>query len=400
MSRHDRLTFDNKRSFMDFNLNEDQQAFAETAYQFAMSELAPNAALWDREHIFPKDVIKKAGELGFCGLYTPEEAGGLGLSRLDSSIIFEQLAMGCTATTAMLTIHNMATWMIASFGTDAVKEQYIDQLVMGELLASYCLTEPGSGSDAASLKTKADKDGDSYVLNGSKMFISGAGETDVLVVMARTGEAGPKGISAFVVPADAEGVSYGKAEEKMGWNAQPTRLVTLENVRIPAANLMGAEGEGFKFAMQGLDGGRINIATCSIGTAQQALNTAKQYMTEREQFGKPLAAFQALQFKIADMNTELVAARQMVRLAAFKLDTNDSEKTTYCAMAKRFATDVGFKVCDDALQIHGGYGYIKEYPLERHVRDVRVHQILEGTNEIMRVIIGRRILAEGAPSVL
>ncbi|WP_404394965.1 acyl-CoA dehydrogenase family protein [Pseudoalteromonas phenolica] len=385
---------------MDFNLNEDQQAFAETAYQFAMSELAPNAALWDREHIFPKDVIKKAGELGFCGLYTPEEAGGLGLSRLDSSIIFEQLAMGCTATTAMLTIHNMATWMIASFGTDAVKEQYIDQLVMGELLASYCLTEPGSGSDAASLKTKADKDGDSYVLNGSKMFISGAGETDVLVVMARTGEAGPKGISAFVVPADAEGISYGKAEEKMGWNAQPTRLVTFENVRIPAANLMGAEGEGFKFAMQGLDGGRINIATCSIGTAQQALNTAKQYMTEREQFGKPLAAFQALQFKIADMNTELVAARQMVRLAAFKLDTNDSEKTTYCAMAKRFATDVGFKVCDDALQIHGGYGYIKEYPLERHVRDVRVHQILEGTNEIMRVIIGRRILAEGAPSVL
>lgn len=400
MSRHERLTFDNKRSFMDFNLNEDQQAFAETAYQFAMSELAPNAALWDREHIFPKDVIKKAGELGFCGLYTPEEAGGLGLSRLDSSIIFEQLAMGCTATTAMLTIHNMATWMIASFGTDAVKEQYIDQLVMGELLASYCLTEPGSGSDAASLKTKADKDGDSYVLNGSKMFISGAGETDVLVVMARTGEAGPKGISAFVVPADAEGVSYGKAEEKMGWNAQPTRLVTFENVRIPAANLMGSEGEGFKFAMQGLDGGRINIATCSIGTAQQALETAKQYMSEREQFGKPLAAFQALQFKIADMNTELVAARQMVRLAAFKLDTNDSEKTTYCAMAKRFATDVGFKVCDDALQIHGGYGYIKEYPLERHVRDVRVHQILEGTNEIMRVIIGRRILAEGAPSVL
>ncbi|MBD1583202.1 acyl-CoA dehydrogenase family protein [Pseudoalteromonas sp. S16_S37] len=385
---------------MDFNLTEDQQAFAETAYQFAMSELAPNAALWDREHIFPKDVIKKAGELGFCGLYTPEEAGGLGLSRLDSSIIFEQLAMGCTATTAMLTIHNMATWMIASFGTDAVKEKYIDQLVMGELLASYCLTEPGSGSDAASLKTKAVKEGDEYVLNGSKMFISGAGETDVLVVMARTGDAGPKGISAFVVPADAAGVVYGKAEEKMGWNAQPTRLVTLENVRIPSDHLLGQEGEGFKFAMQGLDGGRINIATCSIGTAQQALNTAKQYMQEREQFGKPLAAFQALQFKIADMNTELVAARQMVRLAAFKLDTNDGEKTTYCAMAKRFATDVGFKVCDDALQIHGGYGYIKEYPLERHVRDVRVHQILEGTNEIMRVIIARRILAEGAASVL
>ncbi|MCG7533409.1 acyl-CoA dehydrogenase [Pseudoalteromonas rubra] len=385
---------------MDFNLNEDQQAFAETAYQFAMSELAPHAAEWDQKHIFPKDVIKKAGELGFCGLYTPEEAGGLGLSRLDSSIIFEQLSMGCTATTAMLTIHNMATWMIASFATQAVKDQYMDQLVMGELLASYCLTEPGSGSDAASLKTKAVLEGDEYVLNGSKMFISGAGETDVLVVMARTGEDGPKGISAFVVPADAEGVIYGKAEEKMGWNAQPTRLVTFENVRIPAANLMGKEGEGFKFAMQGLDGGRINIATCSIGTAQQALNTAKEYMQERQQFGKPLAAFQALQFKIADMNTELVAARQMVRLAAFKLDSNDSEKTTYCAMAKRFATDVGTKVCDDALQIHGGYGYIKEYPLERHLRDVRVHQILEGTNEIMRVIIARRILAEGAASVL
>ncbi|KZN61285.1 acyl-CoA dehydrogenase family protein [Pseudoalteromonas luteoviolacea] len=385
---------------MDFNLNEDQQAFAETAYQFAMTELAPNAARWDQEHIFPKDVIKQAGELGFCGLYTPEEAGGLGLSRLDSSIIFEQLSMGCTATTAMLTIHNMATWMIASFGTDVVKDQYMDQLVMGELLASYCLTEPGSGSDAASLKTKAVLEGDEYVLNGSKMFISGAGETNVLVVMARTGEDGPKGISAFVVPADAAGVIYGKAEEKMGWNAQPTRLITFEDVRIPAANLMGKEGEGFKFAMQGLDGGRINIATCSIGTAQQALNTAKEYMQERQQFGKPLAAFQALQFKIADMNTELVAARQMVRLAAFKLDSNDPEKTTYCAMAKRFATDVGTKVCDDALQIHGGYGYIKEYPLERHLRDVRVHQILEGTNEIMRVIIARRILAEGAASVL
>ncbi|KJY85408.1 acyl-CoA dehydrogenase [Pseudoalteromonas piscicida] len=385
---------------MDFNLNEDQQAFADMAHQFAMSELAPHAAKWDQEHIFPKDVIQKAGELGFCGLYTPEEAGGLGLSRLDSSIIFEQLSMGCTATTAMLTIHNMATWMIASFATEETKAKYMDQLVTGELLASYCLTEPGSGSDAASLKTKAIREGDEYVLSGSKMFISGAGETDVLVVMARTGEAGPKGISAFVVPADADGVIYGKAEEKMGWNAQPTRLITLENVRIPAANLLGQEGEGFKFAMQGLDGGRINIATCSIGTAQQALNTAKQYMQERSQFGKPLAAFQALQFKIADMNTELVAARQMVRLAAFKLDSNDPEKTTYCAMAKRFATDVGTKVCDDALQIHGGYGYIKEYPLERHLRDVRVHQILEGTNEIMRVIIARRILAEGALSVL
>ncbi|ATC94627.1 acyl-CoA dehydrogenase family protein [Pseudoalteromonas tunicata] len=385
---------------MDFNLTEDQQAFAETARQFAQTELAPNAALWDREHIFPKEVIKAAGELGFCGLYTPEEAGGLGLSRLDSSIIFEQLAMGCTATTAMLTIHNMATWMIASFATDAIKNQYVDQLVMGQLLASYCLTEPGSGSDAASLKTKAEKQGDNYVLNGSKMFISGAGETEVLVVMARTGGEGAAGISAFVVPADAKGVIYGKAEEKMGWNAQPTRLITFENVIISQDNLLGQEGEGFKFAMQGLDGGRINIATCSIGTAQQALNTAKNYMQEREQFGKPLAAFQALQFKLADMNTELVAARHMVRLAAFKLDQNDPEKTAYCAMAKRFATDVGFKVCDDALQIHGGYGYIKEYPLERHVRDVRVHQILEGTNEIMRLIVGRRLLAQGAGDIL
>lgn len=385
---------------MNFNLTEDQQAFAETAKQFAMSELLPNAGKWDQEHIFPKDVIQKAGELGFCGLYTPEEAGGLGLSRLDSSIIFEQLAMGCTATTAMLTIHNMATWMIASFGTDDVKAQYCDELVMGQLLASYCLTEPGSGSDAASLKTKAVLEGDEYVISGSKMFISGAGETDLLVVMARTGEDGPKGISAFVVDANAEGIEYGKAEEKMGWNAQPTRLISFDGVRIPKQNLLGQEGEGFKFAMMGLDGGRINIATCSIGTAQQALNTAKDYMRERKQFGKPLAAFQALQFKLADMNTELVAARQMVRLAAFKLDEKDPERTTYCAMAKRYATDVGFKVCDDALQLHGGYGYIKEYPLERHFRDVRVHQILEGTNEIMRLIIGRRILAEGTQEIL
>lgn len=381
---------------MNFNLTDDQLAFAETAKQFAEQELAPHAARWDKEHHFPKEVIQKAGELGFCGLYTPEEAGGLGLSRLDTSIIFEQLSMGCTATTAMMTIHNMATWMIASWGTEQLKAEWTESLVMGEKLASYCLTEPGSGSDAAALRTTAKKDGDHYVLNGSKMFISGAGETDILVVMVRTGEAGPKGISAVAVPADADGIIYGKAEEKMGWNAQPTRLVTFENVRIPTSHLLGEEGQGFTFAMKGLDGGRINIATCSIGTAQQALNTAKNYMHERQQFGKPLAAFQALQFKIADMTTELVAARQMVRLGAFKLDSNDPEKTAYCAMAKRFATDVGFKVCDDALQIHGGYGYIQEYPLERHVRDVRVHQILEGTNEIMRLIIGRRILAEGA----
>lgn len=385
---------------MNFDLTEDQLAFAETAKQFADQELAPHAARWDKEHIFPKAVIQKAGELGFCALYTPEEAGGLGLSRLDSSIIFEQLATGCTATTAMMTIHNMATWMIASWGTDTIKQQWCPTLVTGETLASYCLTEPGCGSDAASLRTSAKKDGDHYVLNGSKMFISGAGETDVLVVMVRTGGPGAEGISAVVVPADAQGISYGKAEEKMGWNAQPTRLVSFEEVRIPVVNLLGKEGEGFKFAMMGLDGGRVNIATCSIGTAQQALETASEYMKTRTQFGKPLAAFQALQFKLADMATELVAARQMVRLAAFKIDTNDSDKTTYCAMAKRFATDVGFTVCNDALQLHGGYGYIQEYPLERHVRDVRVHQILEGTNEIMRVIIGRRLLADMDKQVL
>lgn len=378
---------------MNFEMTEDQKAFAETAKQFADQELAPNAAKWDADHYFPIEAIQKAGELGFCGLYTPESEGGLGLSRLDSSIIFEQLSMGCTTTTAMLTIHNMATWMIATWGTTEVKSEWMESLVAGEKIASYCLTEPGSGSDAASLRTSAKKNDKGYVLNGSKVFISGAGATQVLVVMARTGEAGPSGVSAFVVPADAEGIEYGKAEEKMGWNAQPTRMITFDNVQVDNTALLGNEGEGFKFAMQGLDGGRVNIATCSIGTAQQALNTAQAYMQERSQFGKPLASFQALQFKLADMATELVAARQMVRLAANKVDNNHADKSTYCAMAKRFATDVGFEVCNQALQIHGGYGYIKEYPLERHVRDVRVHQILEGTNEIMRVIIGRRLVS-------
>ncbi len=384
---------------MNFELNDDQLAFEETARQFAEQELAPFAAKWDKEHHFPIEAIQKAGELGFCGLYTPENAGGLGLSRLDASIIFEQLSMGCTTTTAMLTIHNMATWMIATWGNEVVKQKWCPLLVTGEKLASYCLTEPGSGSDAASLKTKASKTNDGYVLNGSKVFISGAGSTDVLVVMARTGGEGPKGVSAFAVPADAKGIEYGKAEEKMGWNAQPTRMITFDNVHLESDWLLGEEGQGFKMAMQGLDGGRINIATCSIGTAQQALNTARAYMTERAQFGKPLAEFQALQFKLADMATELVAARQMVRMAAAKLDNNDADKTTYCAMAKRFATDVGFNVCNEALQLHGGYGYIKEYPLERHFRDVRVHQILEGTNEIMRVIIGRRLLSDERPVI-
>ena len=374
--------------------------FADTAKQFSDSELLPNAAKWDQEHVFPKDVIANAGELGFCALYTPEDAGGLNLSRLDSSIIFEQLAMGCTATTAMMTIHNMATWMIATWGSETAKDTWCPGLVTGEKLASYCLTEPGSGSDAASLRTSAKKDGDHYIVNGSKVFISGAGDTDVLVVMVRTGEAGPKGISALAIPANLDGIVYGKPEEKLGWNAQPTRQITFDNVRVPVESLLGNEGEGFSMAMKGLDGGRINIATCSIGTAQQALNSAMEYMQDREQFGKPIAAFQGLQFKLADMATELVAARQLVRLAAYKLDQNDPEKTAYCAMAKRFATDIGFQVCDAALQIHGGYGYIKEYPLERHFRDVRVHQILEGTNEIMRVIIARRLLTEGAGQLL
>lgn len=380
---------------MDFELNEDQLAFAEVAKQFADQMLAPHAAEWDENHHFPKDVLRQAGELGFLSIYTPPEHGGLGLSRLDAAIIFEQLAMGCTATTAFMTIHNMATWMITSFAKAEVAQQFSADLISGEKLASYCLTEPNAGSDAASLTTSAVREGDEFVLNGAKVFISGAGDTDVLVVMARSCGEGAGGVSAFIVPADCEGISYGKKEAKMGWNCQPTRMITFENVRIPADYLLGEEGEGFKFAMLGLDGGRINIATCSVGTAQQALNEAKQYMTERKQFGRSLAQFQALQFKLADMATELVAARQMVRLAAAKLDAQHAEKSAYCAMAKRFATDVGFKVCDQALQIHGGYGYIKEYPVERHFRDVRVHQILEGTNEIMRLIISRRLLTEG-----
>ncbi|ENQ1528813.1 acyl-CoA dehydrogenase family protein [Vibrio parahaemolyticus] len=379
---------------MDFELNEDQRAFADTAQQFSLERLAPMAAEWDEKQIFPKDVLREAGELGFLSLYTPEEHGGLGLSRLDASIVFEQLSMGCTSTTAFMTIHNMVSWMVASFATEDVRAKYCPKLVTGEWLGSYCLTEPNAGSDAASLITTASKKGDTYVLNGGKAFISGAGETDVLVVMARTGEAGAKGVSAFVVPAQADGISYGRKEPKMGWNSQPTRAVTFDNVVIPASHLLGEEGQGFIFAMKGLDGGRINIATCSVGTAQQALNQATQYMQERKQFGKSLAQFQALQFKLADMATELVAARQLVRYAASKLDLGDSDATTYCAMAKRFATDVGFQICDQALQIYGGYGYIKEYPMERYFRDVRVHQILEGTNEIMRLIIARRLLSE------
>ena len=387
---------------MDFELTEEQRAFAQTARDFAQAEFAPHAAQWDAEGIFPREAIAKAGELGFCGLYAPENTGGLALPRLDATLVFEEMAAIDPSTTAFITIHNMATWMLGTWATPAVRDHWGPLLTTGEKLASYCLTEPGAGSDAASLKTRAELVGHEYILNGSKAFISGAGSTDVLVLMARTGDAasGAGGISAFVVPADAPGITYGKKEHKMGWNSQPTRTISFDNVRIPADHLLGREGEGFKIAMKGLDGGRINIATCSVGAAQGALTAAQQYMQDRKQFGKPIASFQALQFKLADMATELVAARQMVRLAASKLDAGARDASTYCAMAKRFATDAGFTVCNEALQLHGGYGYLSEFPLERLVRDARVHQILEGTNEIMRVIIARRMLDGDAPEVI
>lgn len=387
---------------MNFNLNEEQLAFQEAARAFAQGEMAPRAAEWDEGKIFPVDVIAKAGDMGFCGLYCPPESGGMGLSRLDTVIILEELAAACTSTAAFISIHNMATWMLCSWGSESVKARWSADLTSGQKLASYCLTEPGAGSDAGALRTTARREGDEYVLNGSKMFISGAGSTDVLVLMARTGtqEDGARGISCFAVPAQLDGIHYGKNESKMGWNSQPTRSITFDNVRIPAANLIGREGDGFKIAMKGLDGGRINIATCSIGAAQACLDHAQRYLRERQQFGRALADFQALQFKLADMATDLVAARQMVRLAASRLDEDSSDKTVYCAMAKRFATDVGFEVCNNALQLHGGYGYIREYPIERYLRDARVHQILEGTNEIMRVITARRLLEDGATEAI
>jgi hypothetical protein len=381
---------------MDFELSDEQRLLVDSARAFASRELAPHAADWDRDHHFPLDVIKQAAEQGYLALYLAEDDGGLGLSRLSAALIFEQLAAGCVATTAFMTIHNMATWMLASFAEQALKDQWLPGLVSGELLASYCLTEPDAGSDAAHLRTRARRDGDDYVLDGSKCFISGAGATDVLIVMARTGaDSGAKGISCFLVPADAAGVKYGRNELKMGWRAQPTRTITFEDVRIPAGNRIGPEGQGFVYAMQGLDGGRINIASCSLGAAQAALEQSLRYVEERKQFGKPLSEFQALQFKLADMLTDLTASRQMVRLAAHKLDRGHGEASLYCAMAKRFATDHCFTLCNEALQLHGGYGYLNDYPLERWVRDSRVHQILEGTNEIMRVIIARRLLEQG-----
>ena len=377
---------------MDFELSDEQRAFRAAARDFAEHALGPHAARWDVEAHFPREQIREAGELGFCGVYTPEALGGMGLSRLDAGIVFEELARVDPSTTAFITIHNMATWMVATWGQAAVAETWVPALASGEQLASYCLTEPGAGSDAAALRTRAERCGEDYVLQGSKAFISGAGATDLLVVMARTGEDGANGISAFAVPADTPGVVYGKKEHKMGWNSQPTRSISFEGARVPASHRLGAEGEGFRIAMKGLDGGRINIATCSVGAAQGALDLAQRYLRERQQFRRPLAEFQGLQFKLADMATELVAARQMVRLAASKLDRADPQATVFCAMAKKFVTEAGSKICNDCLQLHGGYGYIREFPLERLLRDVRVHQILEGTNEIMRVIVARHVL--------
>ena len=385
---------------MTFKLTEEHLMIQKAARDFADNRCKEGVIERDRDMIHPTELIKELGELGFMGMYTPEAAGGLGMGRLDASLIVAELAKGCTTTAAFLTIHNMATAMIGKYCQQAVVDEWCPELVMGEKLASYCLTEPGAGSDAGSLRTSAVLDGDTYVVNGSKVFISGAGETDVLVVMTRTADAGPKGVTALLIPADAEGIQYGKKEHKMGWNAQPTRMITFDNARVPVSNRLGEEGQGFAIAMEGLDGGRINIATCSVGTAQRAIQDATAYVQERKQFDTAIADFQNTQFKLADMLTELVAARQMIRLAASKLDNQDPQATTYCAMAKRFATDVGFTVCNDALQLLGGYGYIKEYPMERYVRDTRVHQILEGTNEIMRVIVGRKLLMDGALEVI
>ena len=376
---------------MDFELSEEQRALVAAAEAFAAAELAPHSAWWDAEGIFPVDTLRKAAELGFAGLYVGEDIGGAGLSRLDSSLIFEALAYGDVAVTAYLTIHNMATWMIDRFGDEALRRRYGPKLTSMEMIASYCLTEPGAGSDAAGLQTRAVLDGEAYVLTGGKAFISGGGVSDLYVVMARTGGDGAGGISAFVVENGAPGLSFGAQERKMGWNAQPTAQVHFDGVRVPVAQRIGGEGEGFRFAMMGLDGGRLNIASCSLGGAALALDLARGHMAERTQFGRPLRDFQALQFKLADMATELEAARLMVRRAAAALDRGAPQATRLCAMAKRFATDAGFQVANDALQLHGGYGYLSDYPLERIVRDLRVHQILEGTNEIMRVIIAREL---------
>jgi alkylation response protein AidB-like acyl-CoA dehydrogenase len=376
---------------MDFELTEDQRAVEDAARRFAAERLAPYAAEWDANEHFPVDTLREAAALGFASIYVKGDVGGSDMSRLDAAIIFEELSAGCTSTAAFISIHNMASWMIDRFGGEEQRKRFLPKLTTMEKIASYCLTEPGAGSDAANLKTRAVKDGDHYVLNGTKAFISGAGVSDVYVCMVRTGEDGPKGVSCLVVEKGTKGLSFGKKERKMGWNSQPTAQVIFEDCRVLIANRIGAEGEGFRIAMMGLDGGRINIGACSVGTARAALEEAEAYARDRKQFGKAIADFQASQFKLADMATELEASRLMIRRAADALDKKLPRATMLCAMAKRFATDAGFKIANDALQLHGGYGYLKDFPAERHVRDLRVHQILEGTNEIMRVIIAREM---------
>ncbi len=378
---------------MDFSLSEEQLAIQEMAQRFAREELAPYSAKWDKESHFPVDVIKKSAELGFAGVYVSEDVGGSGLNRLDAAIIFEALSGGCTSTAAYITIHNMATWMIDRFGSEELRQKYCPRLTSMDMLASYCLTEPNAGSDAAALRTKAEREGDEYILNGSKAFISAAGVSDLYVVMVRTGGEGARGISAVVVEKDTPGISFGANEHKMGWKSQPTAIVSFDNCRIPVSNRIGDEGEGFKFAMMGLDGGRLNIAACSMGTAQAALTQALDYTNERNAFGKRLNELQSMQFTLADMGTELEVARTMLYRAAWALDNKEPDATKLCAMAKRFVTDTGFDIVNRSLQMHGGYGYLSDYPLERMLRDVRVHQILEGANEVMRVIIARHMLA-------
>jgi len=377
---------------MDFSLTEEQQAFKDLAASFARDEMEPFAREWDEASVFPFETLRKAAALGFGGIYVREDVGGSALARLDAAIIFEELSKGCTSTAAYISIHNMASWIIDRFGSDQLREEYLPGLCSMELFASYCLTEPGSGSDAASLRTRAVRDGDHYVLNGSKAFISGGGVSDVYVVMVRTGGEGPRGISCLVVDKDTPGLSFGAQEVKLGWKSQPTAQVNFEDCRVPVSNLVGSEGEGFKIAMAGLDGGRLNIGACSIGAAQTCLDRTLDYMKERKQFGKALAEFQALQFRLADMVTELEASRLLLHKAATLVDAKTPDATATAAMAKRLATDTGFEVVNAALQLHGGYGYLRDYPIERFLRDVRVHQILEGTNEIMRLIIARGLL--------
>jgi alkylation response protein AidB-like acyl-CoA dehydrogenase len=380
---------------MTFDLSEEQRAFQAAAQAFAAAEMAPHAAEWDEKGVFPVDALRKAATLGFAGIYVGEAHGGSALMRRDAAVIFEELAAACPSTAAYISIHNMACWMIDRFGDAAQRARFLPKLMSMDHFASYCLTEPGAGSDAAALATRAVRDGDNYVVNGAKAFISGGGSSDVYVCMVRTGGAGPDGISCLVVEKGTPGLSFGKREKKMGWNSQPTAAVLFEDCRVPAANRIGKEDQGFRIAMQGLDGGRHNIAACSLGGARACLEAARAHMLERRQFGQRLADFQALQFRLADMATELEAARLMVHRAAAKLDAGDADATVFCAMAKRFATDTGFQVANEALQLHGGYGYIRDYPIERIVRDLRVHQILEGTNEVMRVIIARHLLKDG-----